>query len=222
MTNTPETPALPGDLTDETIERAAAEAAALATELREHMRQQKWMPAGLAIRAADLLDALAAARVAPAKDSGRCGGCRDLGPHRNVPGCDYYEPEAAPITPSPDREKLIRKLRAAVRGEIDGTTIPVPVEDCRAIAAALAVPPVVNEAPTPVTIARAQRGGKTSALVDAVLAAANERGITVTIVPPLVNEAKLAEIIDSLEFRRHGTTDKIAAALVERQREWLA
>ena len=65
MTNTPETPALPGDLTDETIERAAAEAAALATELREHMRQQKWMPAGLAIRAADLLDALAAARVAP-------------------------------------------------------------------------------------------------------------------------------------------------------------
>ena len=129
---------------------------------------------------------------------------------------------AAPITPSPDREKLIRKLRAAVRGEIDGTTIPVPVEDCRAIAAALAVPPVVNEAPTPVTIARAQRGGKTSALVDAVLAAANERGITVTIVPPLVNEAKLAEIIDSLEFRRHGTTDKIAAALVERQREWLA
>ena len=26
------------------------------------------------------------------QDSGRCGGCRDLGPHRNVPACDFYEP----------------------------------------------------------------------------------------------------------------------------------
>lgn len=33
--------------------------------------------------------------------NGRCGGCRDLGPHRNVPGCDYYTPRP---TPSPDRE----------------------------------------------------------------------------------------------------------------------
>ena len=37
-------------------------------------------------------------------DNGRCGGCRDLGPHRNVPGCDYYTPKPAP---SPDSEKLI-------------------------------------------------------------------------------------------------------------------
>lgn len=24
-------------------------------------------------------------------DSGLCGGCRDLGPHRNVPNCDFYD-----------------------------------------------------------------------------------------------------------------------------------
>ncbi|WP_024357243.1 hypothetical protein [Leucobacter chironomi] len=24
----------------------------------------------------------------------RCGGCRDLGPHRNVPDCQHYVPEA--------------------------------------------------------------------------------------------------------------------------------
>ncbi|QBE48762.1 hypothetical protein [Leucobacter triazinivorans] len=24
----------------------------------------------------------------------RCGGCRDLGPHRNTPDCEFYTPEA--------------------------------------------------------------------------------------------------------------------------------
>lgn len=31
-------------------------------------------------------------REVTVQDSGLCGGCRDLGPHRNVPNCDFYEP----------------------------------------------------------------------------------------------------------------------------------
>lgn len=52
---------------------------------------------------AELVRSALSARITPTPDRGRCGGCRDLGPHRNVPGCDYYEPEPAPVTP---RERL--------------------------------------------------------------------------------------------------------------------
>lgn len=41
------------------------------------------------------------------------------------------------MTDDEKRELIAVKLRYAVRGEVDGTTIPVPVEDCRLIADAL-------------------------------------------------------------------------------------
>ncbi|KKI18729.1 hypothetical protein XM48_10640 [Leucobacter sp. Ag1] len=55
---------------------------------------------------------------APAQDSGRCGGCRDLGPHRNVPGCDYYKPAPAPVTPSPE-ERIEAATWALIEGDTD-------------------------------------------------------------------------------------------------------
>lgn len=53
--------------------------------------------------------ALVAAQGAAPQDSGKCGGCRDLGPHRNVPGCQYYEP---PVLPSGgvDEDKLVQRI----------------------------------------------------------------------------------------------------------------
>lgn len=136
-------------------------------------------------------------------------------------------------TPSPDREKLIAEADGWLDADLVARHAMSALDTIRRLRAALAVPPVVKKAPAPVTIAHAKKDGKTSALVDAVLAAANERGIAVTIVPPVVNEAKLAEIILE-EFTRWAIGPRpgqapfvgrfeahIAAVLVERQREWL-
>lgn len=52
-------------------------------------------------------------RHQPKPDNGKCGGCRDLGPHRNVPGCEYYEPE--PVAPQPSASDLIDYARRWIK-----------------------------------------------------------------------------------------------------------
>jgi len=215
-----------GDLTDETIERAAQAEISYCPFHGDRLAGPRSYRCGVE---AEPGHEFAAARVAPAPHETmhvRCDCVPNLGP-AHCHDCDvpYSECRApiAPVTPSPDREKLIAELRrqahsAALRHD---TVL------CNALweaAAALAVPPVVNESPTPVTIARAQQSGKTSALVDAVLAVANERGIAVTIVPPLVNEAKLAEAFGRIANLTGASIrlDVAIEALVERQHEWLA
>lgn len=53
--------------------------------MSEHMRE---------VTRVRMRAALVAAAGAAPQDSGMCGGCRDLGPHRNVPNCAFYEPHA--------------------------------------------------------------------------------------------------------------------------------
>lgn len=135
MSTTPETPALPGDLTDETIERGAKALAAWEGVYWEG----DWE--GVISRDAYRNGAsivLAAARVAPVtpRETGDPFTCTDLG-HED---CDGGHPDHRPA-PSPDREKLAEELSnwAGLAGYGPGHVT------ARA-AAALAVPPVVNKA----------------------------------------------------------------------------
>lgn len=60
--------------------------------------------------------ALVAAAGAAPQDNGKCGGCRDLGPHRNVPNCDFYEP---PVQAPADTASLIAEARALAGRKVE-------------------------------------------------------------------------------------------------------
>lgn len=80
---------------------------------------------------------LFAALGAAPQDNGNCGGCRDLGPHRNVPGCQYYE---APVPSSGVDEDALAEVIAKSRGFGNGweQIPPLTREAYREVARAVA------------------------------------------------------------------------------------
>ncbi len=170
-----ETPALPGDLTDETIERAAR---AVYADQKERYGDEITAGPGQPVWRHIARAALAAARVAPVTPSG-AGALRQLGcmivncidcgdaaigvvgdteGGARCEGCAYAAGKRDRPAPSPDREKLEKAIRSAEGAlELAGATERVwrifnigdersfTTHELRTLLAALAVPPVVTK-----------------------------------------------------------------------------